>query len=85
MVKSLAAQLALDGITVNNICPGVILTDRNKAAYLDENYRREVAGSIPMGYWGKPEDCIGGVLLLCSDAGRYITGESLSIDGGKSL
>jgi NAD(P)-dependent dehydrogenase (short-subunit alcohol dehydrogenase family) len=85
MVRSLAAQLALDGITVNNICPGVILTDRNKAAYFDEEYRREVTGSIPMGYWGKPEDCVGGILLLCSDAGRYITGESLLIDGGKSL
>lgn len=85
MVRSLASQLALDGITVNNICPGVILTDRNKAAYLDERYRKEVTSSIPMGYWGNPEDCIGGVLLLCSDAGRYITGESLLIDGGKSL
>jgi NAD(P)-dependent dehydrogenase (short-subunit alcohol dehydrogenase family) len=85
MARSLAAQLALHGITVNNICPGVILTDRNKAAYLDEVYRKEVTGSIPAGYWGKPEDCVGGVLLLCSDAGRYITGESLLIDGGKAL
>lgn len=85
MIRSLAAQLAPVGITVNNIAPGVIMTDRNRDAYLDEIYRKQVTGLIPVGVWGEPEDCTGAALLLCSEAGRYITGQSLVIDGGKSL
>lgn len=85
MIRSLAAQLAPFGITVNNIAPGVIMTDRNKDAYIDEIYRKQVTGLIPIGFWGEPEDCSGPALLLCSEAGRYITGQSLMIDGGKSL
>ena len=85
VVYSLAGQLAHDGITVNNIAPGVILTDRNQAAYDDVVYRSQVTGTIPMAFWGKPEDCVGAALLLCSDAGRYITGQSILVDGGKAL
>ena len=85
MVKSLALQLAADGITVNNVCPGVIATDRNKDALSDAEYARKVMDSIPVGFYGQPEDCAGIVSLLCSDAGRYITGQSIYVDGGKSL
>lgn len=85
MVRSLAKQLAPQGITVNNLAPGVIMTDRNTAAYADKVYRAQVTASIPAGFWGQPEDCVGGVLWLCSEAGRYITGQSLIVDGGKAL
>ena len=85
MALSLAAQLAPEGITVNNLAPGVILTDRCAGAFADESYRNKVTGLIPAGYWGEPEDCVGAALLLCSDAGRYITGHSLYVDGGKAL
>ena len=85
MVKSLASQLACDGITVNNICPGVIATDRNKEALSDENYAQKVRESIPAGFYGQPEDCAGIVSLLCSEEGRYITGQSIYVDGGKCL
>lgn len=85
MVRSLAAQLAPEGITVNNLAPGVIMTDRNAQAYADEAYRQKVTESIPCGFWGEPEDCVGSALLLCSEAGRYITGQSLLVDGGKAL
>ena len=85
MVKSLALQLAQDGITVNNVCPGVIATDRNKDALADEAYAQKVMDSIPTGFYGKPEDCAGIVSLLCSNDGRYITGQSIYVDGGKSL
>ncbi|HHU02009.1 MAG TPA: SDR family oxidoreductase [Christensenellaceae bacterium] len=85
MILSLATQLAPYGITINNLAPGVIMTDRNKDAFADEQYREKVTKSIPIGYWGMPEDCVGAALLLCSDAGRYITGQSLFVDGGKSL
>ena len=41
--------------------------------------------SIPVGFYGEPEDCAGIVSLLCSDEGRYITGQSIYVDGGKSV
>lgn len=85
MVRSLAAQLAPYGITVNNVAPGVIATDRNKEALSDPVYAKKVADSIPMGYYGEPKDLAGIVSLLCSEDGRYITGQSIYADGGKSL
>lgn len=85
MVKSLAGQLAKDGITVNNVAPGVIYTDRNKEALADEAYAKVVTDSIPVGFYGEKEDCAYLVRLLCSDEGRYITGQSYYVDGGKSL
>lgn len=85
MVKSLALQLAEDGITVNNLAPGVIYTDRNVEALSDPEYAKKVTDSIPVKYYGEPEDCAGIVRLLCSEAGRYITGQSIYVDGGKSV
>lgn len=85
MAESLALQLARDGITVNNVAPGVIYTDRNMEALSDLEYAKIVTDSIPLGYYGKPEDCAGIVSLLCSEEGRYITGQSIYVDGGKSV
>lgn len=85
MMQSLALQLAKDGITVNNVAPGVIYTDRNVQALSDPAYAKQVTDSIPVGFYGKPEDCAGLVSLLCSDEGRYITGQSMYVDGGKSV
>ena len=85
MVKSLALQLAGDNITVNNIAPGVIYTDRNVEALSDPVYAEKVTRSIPLGFYGEPEDCAGIVSLICSDEGRYITGQCLFVDGGKSV
>jgi len=85
LVINLAKQLAPDGITVNNIAPGVIATDRNTEALSDDSYAEKVRTAIPVGIFGEPRDCAGAALLLCSDAGRYITGQSLIIDGGMSL
>lgn len=85
MVQSLALQLAEDGVTVNNIAPGVIYTDRNVEALSDPAYAQKVTATIPVGFYGEPEDCAGMVRLLCSEAGRYITGQSIYIDGGKGV
>lgn len=85
MVKSLAAQLAEDGITVNNVAPGVISTDRNAEALSNPEYAKKVIDSIPVGFCGDKSECSGTVLLLSSEAGRYITGQSIYVDGGKSL
>ena len=85
MVKSLSLQLAPFGITVNNMAPGVIYTDRNVEALSDPEYAKKVTNSIPVGFYGTPDDCAGTVSLLCSDEGRYITGQSIYVDGGKSV
>jgi len=85
MMKSLSLQLARDGITVNNVAPGVIYTDRNIEALSDPEYAKKVTDSIPVGFYGMPNDCAGIVSLLCSDEGRYITGQSIYVDGGKSI
>ncbi len=85
MTKSLSLQLASYGITVNNIAPGVIYTDRNVEALSDPEYAKKVTDSIPVKFYGEPEDCAGIVSLLCSDDGRYITGQNIFVDGGKSV
>ena len=85
MMLSLALQLAKDGITVNNVAPGVIYTDRNVEALSDAEYAKKVTSAIPVGFYGKPKDCAGIVSLLSSEEGRYITGQSIYLDGGKSV
>ena len=85
MTMNLAKQFAACGVTVNNVAPGVIETPRNEEALKDKEYSKKVLEGIPMGVAGVPEDCVGAVLLLCSEAGRYITGENIDIDGGMKL
>ncbi len=85
MVKNLAKQFAAEGVTVNNIAPGVINTDRSRERLVDADYSQKVVSKIPAGYIGEPEDCAAAAVLLCSDAGRYITGQNLFIDGGMSV
>ncbi len=85
MMQSLSLQLAKDGITVNNVAPGVIYTDRNMEVLSDSEYAKKVTDSIPVGFYGEPKDCAGIVSLLCSEDGRYITGQSIYVDGGKSV
>ena len=85
MVQSLSLQLAKDGITVNNVAPGVIYTDRNVEALSDAEYAQKVMNLIPVGFYGEPSDCAAMVSLLCSEQGRYITGQSIYVDGGKGV
>jgi NAD(P)-dependent dehydrogenase (short-subunit alcohol dehydrogenase family) len=85
LVRNLGKQLGPHGVTINNLAPGVILTDRNTDRLVDPAYREKVRGNIPVGTFGEPKDCVGAALLLCSDAGRYITGQTLFVDGGMSL
>lgn len=85
LVKNIAKQVAPFGVTVNNVSPGAIATPRNAAVYNDEEKRKQVEAVIPMGRFGTPEDCVGAVLLLCSEQGSYITGTDIIVDGGMRL
>lgn len=85
LVKNLAVQFAPFGITINNLAPGVIATNRNKEVLLDENYKQQVIDKIPVGYIGNPVDIAPIALLLCSDEGKYITGQDIFVDGGMNL
>jgi len=82
LARNLARQLAGDGITINVLSPGAIATDRNAGVLADPAYRARVEAQIPIGRIGEPDDCVGAALLLCSEAGRYISGVELFVDGG---
>jgi NAD(P)-dependent dehydrogenase (short-subunit alcohol dehydrogenase family) len=85
MVKSLAPQFGTDGVTINNLAPGAIYTGRNEDVLKDEVYKKNVEAKIPLGFIGESYDCAATALLLCSDAGRYITGQDIFVDGGMGL
>lgn len=85
LVSGLAKTLAPHGVTINNVAPGVILTDRNTAALANPDYADKVRAAIPVSRFGESADCVGATLLLCSDAGSYITGQNLFVDGGLGL
>ena len=76
-----AVDLGPFGITVNCIAPGPFLTDL-PMSILSETERKQFADRTAIGRWGQPEELIGPALLLASDAGSYITGETLVVDGG---
>jgi NAD(P)-dependent dehydrogenase (short-subunit alcohol dehydrogenase family) len=82
LVESLSITLAPHGITVNNLAPGVIVTDRNSKALGDKEYAQGIMNRLPVGRFGEPEDCASAALFFCSDAASYVTGQTLFVDGG---
>jgi NAD(P)-dependent dehydrogenase (short-subunit alcohol dehydrogenase family) len=80
---NLARQFGGQGVTVNNLAPGAILTARNRAQMATEG--EALVQRIPAGRLGRPDDLAGAALLLCSDAGAYINGVNLYVDGGRSI
>ena len=88
-VKQLTMSLAHDwgphGITVNCLAPGWFKTEQNRALYEDPGWVEYLCERIPLGRPGAPGDLDGALLLLASDASRYITGQTLLVDGGVSV
>lgn len=78
-LKTLAREVAGDGITVNSVQPGLHATDRVTALYSDPD---AVAASIPAGFLGDPGDFGELVAFLCSEQARFITGAAIPVDGG---
>jgi NAD(P)-dependent dehydrogenase (short-subunit alcohol dehydrogenase family) len=81
MARASALDLGGYGITVNCIAPGPFLTEL-PATLLSDAEKKAFAERTALGRWGKPEELVGPLLLLASDAGSYITGETLVVDGG---
>jgi len=82
---SLAPQLAPDGVTINNLAPGAVRTDRNAEALSDPAYDEKVRNLIPMKYIGVPEDIAGIAVFMASEESKYMTGQDIYVDGGKGL
>ena len=80
--KALAIELAAKGVTVNNVPPGFIDTPMLRASPLDVD---AVAAAAPMKRPGKPEDIAAAVSYLASEAAGYVTGQTLSVNGGRFL
>ncbi|MBN9287463.1 MAG: 3-oxoacyl-ACP reductase [Gammaproteobacteria bacterium 39-13] len=78
--KSLAKEIATRGITVNVVAPGFIDTDMTRE--IPQNQREALFNTIPMGYMGHPDDIAASVAFLASEQARYITGETIHVNGG---
>ncbi len=81
--KSLAAEVASRGITVNCIAPGFIESPMTDV--LNDKQREKILGEIPQGEIGSPHDIASGIVYLASDEAKYVTGQTLHINGGMAM
>jgi NAD(P)-dependent dehydrogenase (short-subunit alcohol dehydrogenase family) len=82
LTHAMAVDLAAHGIRVNAIAPGPTLTGLTRASYTDPEARRATEALIPLGRLGQPDDLVGAVLFLASDEARWVTGSTVTVDGG---
>lgn len=81
MTKTLAADLGGDGILVNAVSPGFIMTDLTTQSLAPEE-QQQLSGEVPLGRFGQPEEIAQVVLFLASDLNTYISGQNIVVDGG---
>ncbi len=82
LTMAFANEWASKGVTVNAIAPGYIATENTKALREDPIRNKAILDRIPQGRWGTPEDLMGTVVFLCSDASKYLNGTVITVDGG---
>ena len=85
LTETLALEVAGRRITVNAIAPGMILTPMNNKAMDDAAYRETLEKNIPLQRAGQPDEIAGVAVFLASPAGAYLTGSTVTVDGGLSL
>lgn len=85
LTKSLAIAWADDGIRVNAIAPGFIITEQSARARQDPAFQEAIEIRTPLHRWGEPQDIAGTALFLASSASNFITGTCLAVDGGYSV
>ena len=83
MSKSLAQEMAPRNVTVNCVAPGFIVTAMTDA--LTDDQRNRMLGAIPAGYLGEPKDIAAAVAYLATDEARYVTGQTLHVNGGMAM
>lgn len=82
LTRSLAAELGRENITANVIAPGYFVSDINASLTSRPGYTEAVSGVTPMERWGKPEELVGTLIYLASDASSFVTGQVIHVDGG---
>lgn len=82
LTMSFANEWASKGVTVNAIAPGYIATENTKALREDAVRNKSILDRIPAGRWGLPDDLMGTIVFLCSDASNYLNGSVITVDGG---
>jgi NAD(P)-dependent dehydrogenase (short-subunit alcohol dehydrogenase family) len=83
MTKEMAVEFAPYNIQVNCLTPGFIITPMNESSLWGVERKRDwILGRVPAGRPGLPEDLVGATLLMASDAGSFLTGQSIAVDGG---
>jgi NAD(P)-dependent dehydrogenase (short-subunit alcohol dehydrogenase family) len=83
--RAMALELAPHGITVNMVAPGTIETDINRHMLADPAYRAQKLAPVPLARAGTPEDVAGAVVYLCSREAAYVTGSTVTVDGGLTI
>ena len=82
LVMSLGAAYSADGIRVNAVAPGWVITNLSRGARENPERNAQIMARIPMGRWADPSEIADPILFLCSDAARYMTGTVMLVDGG---
>ena len=82
LTMSLACAYAADGIRVNAIAPGWVITNLSRGARENPARNAEIMSRIPVGRWADADEIADPILFLCSDAARYMTGSIMLVDGG---
>lgn len=82
LVMSLGAAYAADGIRVNAVAPGWVMTELSRGARENPERNAQITSRIPMGRWAETAEIADPILFLCSEAARYVTGSMLPVDGG---
>jgi dehydrogenase/reductase SDR family protein 4 len=85
MTQSYAMELGPSGVRVNAIAPGMIQTVLSEYYWKDESRREKILDEQPIKHLGQPEEIVGIAVLLASDGGSYITGQTMVVDGGRLL